>query len=200
MADSQLLFSKQWYKPWQLVSYSLNLSISDSYRIPINISYTSCSYSDLLLHNNYLAGRITPEEYSIILLGAAGVVKSTWIKYIYCKVIFILLCLNFVISAVMKVVLTDSYWVIQQVFFLLLFVVLMNHSDRNFIRQMGYDRIKQDKILKDFSELMLRNHGIRVKSGQYCLWIEFCRYDHYDENILRSLPSPQIIPYIPIFR
>jgi hypothetical protein len=80
------------------------------------------------------------------------------------------------------------------------FIALLNHADRNFERELGYCRINLDKVLRDFSELMLRRHGVRVKAGTRCLWIEFCRYEYLDGNLQSNLPSPIIMPYIPIFR
>jgi hypothetical protein len=200
MADSQFTFTKLWYKPWQFLQYSSYIHTTESYRVPIHLSYRKCEYVDWLGNNAYLAGRVSPGDYEIILRGAAGAVQETWFKYVYSKVILILLALYVISSALDNIIRNANYWVTQHIFVLLLFIALLNHADSNFVRELGYCRVKLDTVLRDFSELMLRRHGVRVKAGNYCLWIEFCRYEYFDGNLQRNLPSPIIMPYIPIFR
>lgn len=200
MADSQYNFTKLWYKPWRFLQYSLYLHTSESYKVPIHLSYSKCEYVDWLVNNAYLAGRLSAEDYEIILRGAAGTVQETWFKYVYSKVILMIMALYVISSALDNMIRNGDYWVVRHIFVLLIFIALMNHADRNFVRELGYSRVKLDKVLRDFSELMLRRHGVRVKAGTYCLWIEFCRYEYYNGNLERNLPSPIIMPYIPIFR
>jgi hypothetical protein len=70
--------------------------------------------------HTWLAG-VSPEDYEIILRGAAGAVQETWFKYVYSKVILMLVALYVISSALDNIITNGNYWVVQHIFVLLFF-------------------------------------------------------------------------------
>ncbi|CAG9328143.1 unnamed protein product [Blepharisma stoltei] len=162
-----------WYIFWEPKIIPTPPEPSEGHTIIHSRSNCARFYFDPIInHNPLLFGRIDPQTYLIIIQTANRCVKSSWIKYMFFKIIILIVLFLFSLDLLLSLIFFDILALVD-ICIIIISAFAMREVGRQFMIRMKKNELIMNRELQEAADQCLRDTGVRVTAGDYCHWLNF---------------------------